>query len=393
MAKEKIIYLDNASTTPVDPIVLKRMTPYFSEKYGNPSSLYSLGENNHRAIEKARWQLADFLNCSPKEVYFTGSATESNNWIISGLLQNGDSKIRPHFITSAIEHKAVLEPGKVLAERGLIELTILPVNRQGIVKIEDLKKSIKKNTRLISIAYVNNEIGTIQPVGKISRLINRLNRKRREPIYFHTDAVQAANYLDCRVNYLKADAMSFSSHKIYGPKGVGALYLKEGTPIVSLIRGGGQERGMRSGTENIAGIVGFGEAIKKIKNHRLRIKNTLRLRNRLIKGILESIPNVRLNGSLKNRLPNNANFSFRGAEGESIILELAQKRIAASTGSACASHSLSPSHVLLAIGLSHEQAHGSVRFSLGRQTTQRDIDYTIKILPGIITRLRKISGR
>jgi len=406
MAKKQVIYLDHAATTPVDPAVFRKMAPYFSIRYGNPSSLHLKGEEAHQAIEEARQEVADLLGCSPDEIYFTGSATESDNWVIFGIVEKfgrDAPKFKPHLITSAIEHKAILEPGQFLAKKGLAEVTILPVNRQGLVEVKNVKKAIKKNTRLVSIMYANSEIGTVQPIREIGQLIKKINKKRIQPVIFHTDAVQAVNYLNCRVDYLGVDCLSLSGHKIYGPKGVGALYIKKGTPISPLLYGGGQEKGMRSGTENVAGIVGLGEAIKKIQNPKSRqrrgspkaakVQSLRKLRDKLIKGVLENIPDSQINGSLRERLPNNAHFSFKGAEGESIIVELSQKRIFASTGSACASHSLKPSHVLLAIGLSPERAHGSVRFTLGRQTTAKDIDYTIKVLPNMVARLRKISGR
>jgi cysteine desulfurase len=395
MTFKQSIYLDNAATTPVDPFVFKKMQPYFSQKYGNPSSVHRLGEEARQAVEKARQQIADFLGCSAEEIYFTGSATESDNWVILGIVEKFRSQhlVKSHIITSAIEHKAILEPCRVLTKKGLAEVTLLPVNQDGLVNPKDLEKAVKKNTCLVSIMYANSEVGTVQPIRQIGQLIKRINRKRSRPIVFHTDAVQAVNYLDCRVKYLGVDCLSLSGHKIYGPKGTSGLYIKKGTPISPLIRGGGHERGMRSGTENVPGIVGLAEAIKRVKNQKSKIKNIKKLRDRLIKGILKSIPDARLNGSLKHRLPNNAHFSFKGAEGESIVMELSQRGIFTSTGSACASHSLKPSHVLLALGLSAEQAHCSVRFTLGRQTTARDIDYVLKVLPEIVDRLRKISGR
>ena len=390
--KKRIIYLDNAATTPVDAAVFKKMQPYFYQKYGNPSSVHQLGQEARQTVEKARQQIADFLSCSAEEVYFTGSASASNNWLIQGVIEKAgsESSIKPHIITSAIEHKSVLEPCRALAAKKLAEVTYLPVNQDGLVELENFKKAIKKNTRLVSIMYVNNEIGTVQPIQQIGQLIKEVNKQRKEPIIFHTDAVQAINYLDCQVDKLSLDSLSFSGHKIYGPKGIGALYIRKGTPINPFIRGGGQERGMRSGTENVAGIVGLGEAIKKIKNQGAKVK---KLRDKLITGILRDISHSQLNGSLKYRLPNNVHCSFKGAEGEGLVMDLSQRGIFTSTASACASHSLKPSHVLLALGLPPEQAHSSVRFSLGRQTTVQDIDYLLKVLPKVVARLRKISGR
>ena len=391
MNKKKYIYLDNAATTPVDSAVFKKMQPYFFEQYGNPSTIYSLGERASQAIENAREQIADFLNCSSNEIYFTGSASESDNWIIYGLLPNKKKKI--HIITSAIEHKAILEPCKNFKKNGLAEITYLPVNENGLVEISSLKKAIKKNTKLVSIMYANSEIGTVQPIAEMGALIRKINSKRKEKIIFHTDAVQAVNYLDCDVQKLGVDSLSLSGHKIYGPKGIGALYIRNGISINPLIRGGGQEKGMRSGTENTPGIVGLGEAIKKVQNHKTEIQSIKKLRNKLITGILKDISNSQLNGSLEKRLPNNAHISFDGAEGESIVMELSQRNIFVSTGSACASNSLSPSHVLTVLGFSHEQSHCSIRFTLGRQTTNNDINFVLKVLPGIIKRLRIISGR
>ena len=422
MPKKKEIYLDYAATTPVDPQVLRVMLPYLREKYGNPSSIHFLGEEAKTAVGKARKIIVDFLGCLPEEIIFTGSATEANNLAIKGLVRGLKSKIynlksKIHIITSMIEHHAVLEPFKALEKEG-VEATYLPVNKSGVINISDLVKVIKENTVLVSIMYANNEIGVIQPIkeaGKLLKDINQLREKSGAPkIYFHTDAVQAINYLDCDVNKLGVDLLTLSAHKIYGPKGVGTLYAKKGTPLEPQISGGGQELGIRSGTENVAGIVGLGEAIEKVKKSRLRLsgfggqakipapsrpvgrcgagKNIERLRNKLIQGIIKTIPDVQLNSSIKNCLPNIINFSFKGVEGEAVVLALDQKGICVSTGSACASRSLEPSHVLLALGLTEEEAHSSVRFSLGRYTTTREIDYVLKVLPGVAERLRKISG-
>ena len=385
----KEIYLDHAATTPIDSVVFKKMQPYFDIKYGNASSVHKAGDLARQGIDKARKQISDFLNCSPDEIYFTGGATESNNWIIQGIVEKARESIKkPHIITSVFEHKAILEPIRILEKKGLIESTLISVNHDGLIEIEQIKKAIKKNTILVSIMYANSEIGTIQPIKQIGELIKKINPK----ILFHTDAVQAINYLDCNVNNLNVDSLSLSGHKIYGPKGVGALYFKKGTLINSFIHGGGQERGMRAGTENVPGIVGLGEAIslvaKKQKDNKIK-----KLRNKLITGIIRDIPDVELNGSLEYRLPNNLNISFKGVEGEGILIDLSEKGIYVSTGSACASHSLSPSYVLLALGLSHEQAHASIRFTLGRQTKESDIDYVLEVLIKVIKRLRKISGR
>ena len=391
MNKRRFVYLDNAATTPVDTAVFKKMQPYFFEQYGNPSTIYNLGEKANQAVENARNQIANFLKCSSNEIYFTSSASESDNWIIYGLLFNKKKKI--HIITSVIEHKAILEPCKNLEEEGIAEITYLPINESGLIEINSLEKAIKKNTLLVSIMYANSEIGTVQPIEEMGALIKRINSKRKEKIIFHTDAVQAVNYLNCDVQNLGVDSLSLSGHKIYGPKGIGALYIRSGISINPLIHGGGQEKGMRSGTENVPGIVGLGEAVKKVQSSKSKVQKIKVLRNKLITGILKDIPDSQFNGSLEKRLPNNAHISFKGAEGESIVIELSQKDIFVSTGSACASKSLSPSHVLTSLGLSHEESHCSIRFTLGRQTKDEDINYVLKVLPGIIKRLRKISGR
>jgi len=390
--KKKEIYLDNAATTPVDSAVLKKMQPYFNKKYGNSSSIHKAGDSARKGLDEARQQISTFLNCLSEEIYFTGGATESNNWLIYGVVdkfwENG-GKNKPHIIISSIEHKAIIEPAKYLEEKNLVEVTILPVNKQGIVELNEVKKAIKKNTILVSVMYANSEIGSIQPIKQIGELIKKTNQE----IVFHTDAVQAINYLNCNVKYLNVDALSISGHKIYGPKGVGALYLKKGIPIAPLIRGGGQEHGLRSGTENIPGIVGLGEAINLVSKNNKDNNRIKTLRNKLITGIMKDIPDVQLNGTLEYRLPNNINFSFLGIEGEGILIELSEQGIYVSTGSACASHSLKPSHVLSAIGLSDEESHSSVRFTLGRQTSNNDIDYVLNILIKAVNRLRKISGR
>ncbi len=394
MTKLKNIYLDNAATTPVDSSVFKKISPYFSEKYGNPSSLHNPGQQTKRAVDKARQQIADFFNSASEEIYFTSSATESDNWAIYGVVDafwRKENK-KPHLIVSAIEHKAILEPAKYCLERGWAEVDFLPVDQQGVVKLAKLKKVIQANTCLVSVMYANSEIGTIQPIQEIGRLIEKINQKRKQKILFHTDAVQAVNYLNCDVKKLKIDLLSLSGHKIYGPKGIGALYIKKGSPINPFLRGGGQEKKMRSSTENIPGIIGLAEALIKVKQHRKNNQKIKKLRNRLSAGILKTIPNVQINGSWKSRLPNNLNLSFRGAEGESVLIELANQGVFVSTGSACGSQSLSSSHVLKAIKLPPELAHCSIRFTLGRQTRQQDIDYVLSILPLIIKRLRKISG-
>ncbi len=395
----KKVYLDYAATTSQAKEVTRAMLPYCGKNFGNASSLHQWGQRAREAIEMARQQLAEFLNCSSTEVFFTGSATEADNLAIFGVIKAAQRKavVKPHIITSAIEHPAVLGPARFLEELGEIETTYLPVGREGIVKASDVEKAIKPNTVLVSIMYANNEIGTIQPIAKISQLIKKKNsliHNSKFLILFHTDAVQAANYLDCDVKKLDVDLLTLSGHKVYGPKGVGVLYVKKGIVIEPIMFGGHQEQSLRPGTENVAGIVGFGEAINRIKNQESRIKSNekiKKLRDKLLDGILTKISGTYLNGSRENRLPNNANISFKGVEGESILMALDQKGIAVSTGSACASGSLEPSHVLMALGLSHQQAHGSIRFTLGRYTTEDEIDYVLGTLPEVIERLREIS--
>ncbi len=393
--KKKEIYLDNAATTPVDSAVLKKMQPYFNEKYGNASSIHKAGDLAREGMEKARQQISTFLNCLPEEIYFTSGATESDNWVIQGIFEKANEKglKKPHIITSVFEHKAILEPISILEKKELIESTFLGVNKDGLIDAKDVLKSIKKNTVLVSVMYANSEIGSIQPIKQIGQLIKDINVKRENKIVFHTDAVQAINYLNCDVEYLNVDALSISGHKIYGPKGIGALYLKKGISITSLICGGGQEHRLRSGTENIPGIVGLGEAINLISKKKKDNNRIKRLRNKLITGIMKDIPNVQLNGSLEYRLPNNIHFSFLEIEGEGILIDLSEQNIYVSTGSACASNFLKPSHVLSAIGLSDEESHSSIRFTLGRQTNSNDIDYVLNILTKSVNRLRKISGK
>jgi len=383
MKKQKT-YLDYAATTPLDSRVLKTMLPYLKDKYGNPSSIHSFGQEAVQAVDKARIQVAKFLNCKPSEIVFTGSASESDNLAIRGLVKKGD-----HLITTKIEHKAVLETCKDLESKG-IKVTYLSVNKEGLIDIKDLEKSITPKTKLVSIMYANNETGVVQPI------------KRIKNIYFHTDAVQAANWFKLDVNDLGVDLLTLSGHKIYGPKGVGLLYIREGTPIKPIITGGDHEWGLRAGTENVAGIVGIGEAVNQIKTFRTgqtipsltNIEHIERLRSKLIKEVLK-ISGSKLNGPIKkeNRLPNIANFSWNGVEGEGLVIALDQEGIAVSTGSACTSRELRPSHVLMAMGLPELEAHSSLRVSLGKYTTNQEIDYFLKALPKVIKRLRKISGR
>lgn len=377
----KRIYMDHAATTPVDPKVTEAMSPYFTEKFGNPSSLYSEALDSKMALNKAREIVASIINARPEEIVFTSGGTESNNLALKGA---SFAKKRGHIITSAIEHHSILDPAKWLEKQGF-EVTYLPVESDGILASENVEEAIRKDTILISIMHANNEIGTMQPIEKIGDIA------REHKILLHTDAIQTVGKIPVDVRKLNVDMLSISSHKLYGPKGVGALYVKRGTKIMPLLHGGGHERKMRSGTENMPGIVGFAKACEiSMAGMDSESKRLAKLRDRLIKGVLK-IENSWLNGHSKKRLPGNANFGFKFIEGESIILELDFNGIMANTGSACSSSSLKPSHVLTAIGLVPEYTHGSLRFSLGRENTEEDVDYVIKTLPKVIGRLRKMS--
>jgi cysteine desulfurase len=397
--KVKKIYLDYAATTPVDAGVFAVMKPYFCDEFGNASSAHSFGQIARVAVEKARGQAAEFFGCGAGEIIFTSCATESNNLALKGLIKGiKKNEVKPHIITSAIEHHCVLHSCEALERDGLAEVTYLPVNKDGLIEAGDVEKAIKENTVLVSVMYANNEIGTVQPIKEIGELIKKLNESKiqnpKSKIYFHTDAVQAINYLDCDVDSLGVDLLSLSGHKFYGPKGVGALYIRKGTPVMRIQDGGEQEFRLRAGTHNTAGIAGLGEAIKEISNFRLQTSNEIqRLRDKLIDGILKVVPDSRLNGAREKRLPNNVNFSFPGAEGEAILLTLDLEGIAVSTGSACASENLNPSHVLVALGLGPEDTHSSIRLTLGKHTTEEEIDRVLEVLPKAIERLRSISGK
>ncbi|MFA6184452.1 MAG: cysteine desulfurase family protein [Parcubacteria group bacterium] len=391
----KKIYLDYAATTPVDKKVLAKMLPYFSDDFGNPSSVHNMGQTAMNALDETRQKVASFLNSQMSEIFFTSGATESNNLAIRGALshyyaKNGKNAAKPHFLTSTIEHHCVLETIEDLQKSDLIEATFLTVDSQGLVNIAKLEEAIRENTIFVSIMYVNNEIGTIEPIAEIGNLIKKLNIERKNKILFHTDAVQAINYLDCDVQKLGVDLLSFSAHKFYGPKGTGALYVKKGTPLKEIQTGGAQEFNLRAGTQNVPAIAGLGIALDEIKN--IDASQISKLRDYLIEKVLKEIPASYLNGPRENRSPNNANFRFDNIEGEGLLLSLDMEGICASTGSACSSGSLSPSHVLLALGLKHEQAHGSLRLTLGKHTTQEEIDFTVEKIKEIIERLRKISG-
>lgn len=390
----KKVYLDYAATTPVDREVLKAMLPYFSEKFGNPMSLHSFGQFASEAVEKSRQTLADFFNVESDEIIFTSGATEANNLVVKGIVNAfiSKNKTKPHIITTAFEHHCVLNACKSLEKDGLAEITFLKPDAEGLINPEDVKKAIKPNTILVSIMYVNNEIGTVQPIAEIGKIISSINKlqTKNQKLIFHTDATQAVNYFNCDVKKLGVDLLSMSAHKIYGPKGIGALIVKKGTSVKPLMDGGEQENGKRSGTHNVPGIIGLGKAISMI--NRKNNKNMQALRDYLIKKVLKEISGIKLNGSKIKRSPNNANFSFENIEGESLVLMLDKEGVAASTGSACSSSSLEPSHVLLSLGLKPEQAHGSLRMTLGKSTTKQEIDFTVEKLKKVTGELRQTSG-
>jgi len=382
--KSKKIYLDYAATTPVDPRAMKAMLPYFTAKFGNSTSLHSFGQKAKEVLKKSRKTIAKALGAKPREIIFTGSATESNNLALKGVAFTNKEKGK-HIIISSIEHDCVLNSAKWLETQGF-EIEKLPVDKYGLVDPKDVERAIKKDTILVSIMHANNEIGTIEPIREIGKVC------RKRDVYFHTDAAQTFGKIPIDVNKMNIDLLSASSHKMYGPKGAACLFVKQGTKIEPLLHGGGHEFGLRSSTVNIPAIVGFAKAVEICQKEREKEAGRLtKLRNKLIKGVLEKIPNSYLNGHPKKRLPNNANFWFKFVEGESIVMELDSYGIAASTASACSSPKLEPSHVLLAIGLKPQQAHGSLRLSLGRWTKEKDIDYVFKVLPKIIKKLRKIS--
>jgi cysteine desulfurase len=382
----KKLYLDNAATTRVRKEVIDEMSRYFDELYGNPSSqLYELGRKSKEAIEKARKTLANFLNAEEKEIYFTASGSESDNWALKGVAFANLNKGKNHIITTKIEHHAILHTCEYLEKFG-VETTYLDVDRYGRIDLEQLKESIRPETMLISVMFANNEIGTIQPIEKIGEIA------KEHGILFHVDGVQALGSVKIDVNKQHIDLLSMSAHKIRGPKGIGGMYIRKGTRIDNFVHGGGQERGRRAGTEGVQNIVGFGKAVELASqdfNH--HIERLTVLRNRLIEGIKNNIPDVVLNGHPTERLPNNVNFSYKFVEGESILLLLDMEGISASSGSACTSGSLDPSHVLLATGLDHGTAHGSIRFTISEEITEEDIDFTIETMKKIIDRLRAMS--
>ena len=380
----RTVYMDYAAATYVKPEVLEEMMPYFTEKFGDPSSFYSLSRETNKAVSKARESVAKGLNCETNEVYFTGGGSESDNWAIKGIAYAHKNKGN-HIITSKIEHHAVLHACEYLEKNGF-QVTYLDVDEEGFVDVKELENAITDKTILVSIMFANNEIGTIQPIKEIGAIC------RERKVLFHTDAVQAIGNVPVDVKELNIDLLSLAGHKIYGPKGIGALYVRKGVRIDNLIHGGGQERARRAGTENVAAVVGLGKAIElAVENLESHAEKMTALRDRLIKGLL-TIPHSNLNGPEGDkRLPGNVNIGFEFIEGESILLSLDFKGVCASSGSACTSGSLDPSHVLLAIGLPHERAHGSLRLTIGDGTTEEDIDYVIEVVPPIIQRLRDMS--
>ncbi|HNT08387.1 cysteine desulfurase NifS [Methanoculleus sp.] len=382
MERRRSVYMDYAATTPVRPEVLEAMAPYFSERFGNPSSLYALAREAKEAVEEARGRAAAAIGADPGEVFFTAGGTEADNWAIKGTALRGKGN---HIVTSAIEHHAVIHPCRALDRQGY-RVTYLPVDEFGRVDPADAEDAIADETILVSVMAANNEIGTIQPIRAIADIAHD------HGVPFHTDAVQAIGAYPVDVDDMGADLLALSAHKFGGPKGAGALYIRRGTRIGTFMDGGAQERGRRAGTENVPGIVGLGRAIEvataDIEGHSRRLAA---MRDRLIRGILDDIPDTRLNGHPVERLANNVSVAFRYVEGESILLLLDALGIAASTGSACTSASLEPSHVLTACGLPHEEAHGSLRLTLGSRNTEEDVDYVLSVLPGVIGRLRDIS--
>lgn len=376
--------MDHAATTPVDPVVVEAMLPYFSEYFGNASSLHSFGREAHEAMEAARQKVADLIGAEKKEIIFTSGGTESDNLAIKGVAYKNREK-GDHMITSSIEHPAVLETCRHLESEGF-KVTYLPVDRYGVIDLADVEKAITEKTILITIMHANNEIGTIEPVEEIGRIA------REHQVYFHTDAVQTVGKIPVDVKSMNIDMLSMSAHKIYGPKGVGALYMAKGVRCIPMIHGGGHERGMRSSTENVVGIVGLGEAAELARERMpTDMPHLTGLRDKLTKGVLESIEESYLNGHPSKRLPNNAHFRFAAIEGESLIMGLDAKGIAGSTGSACSSKKLEASHVLLAIGLNEVEAHGSLRLTLGRENTAGDVDYVLNALREVVGNLRSMS--
>ena len=380
----KRIYLDYAATTPTHPEVVKAMLPYFTEAFGNPSTIHACGQEAKEAIEEARTKVANLIGASEEEIVFTGGGTEADNFAIKGVAYANENKGN-HIITTPIEHHAVIETCHFLEKRGW-ETTYLPVDEHGLVDPDDVRKAITDKTVLISVMHANNEVGTIEPIAEIGKIAQEAG------IYFHTDAVQTVGHIPINVAELGLDLLSLSAHKLYGPKGVGALYIKKGTKLIPFMHGGEQERGRRASTENVPGIIGLGKAIEIARQEMSEeAERVTFLRDKLISSLLAQIDHTRLNGHPRKRLPNNVNVSIFFAEGESMCLSLDLEGICASTGSACSSGSLEPSHVMIALGLPPEQAHSSLRLTLGKWTTEEEIDRVLEVLPRIVSRLRAMS--
>ena len=381
---EKLIYLDNAATTKVRQEVVDAMLPFFTEQYGNPSSVYKFAGESKKAVDNARDIIAKSLNTNSQDIYFTAGGSESDNWALKATAEAYRTKGK-HIITSKIEHHAILHTCDYLEKEGY-EITYIDVDENGIVKLDELEKAIREDTILISVMFANNEIGTIQPIKEIGEIAHKHN------VIFHTDAVQAYGHIPIDVEDMNIDMLSASGHKINGPKGIGFLYIRKGLKLRSFVHGGAQERRRRAGTENVTGIVGFGKAVEiAMDNMEERINKEISLRDRLIEKVLKRVPYTRVNGDRTKRLPNNVNFSFQFIEGESLLIMLDMKGICASSGSACTSGSLDPSHVLLAIGLPHEIAHGSLRMTLSEENTEEEIDYVVDAIAEIVERLRSMS--
>lgn len=398
--RKKTLYLDYAASTPVDAGVFAAMLPYLKQEYGNPSSLHHMGQKAASALERARAQAASFLHCAADEIIFTSGATEANNLAIQGVLRSLTSLLevklpknqKPHVITSAIEHESVLAPIQKLEKEGMVEATYIPPGKEGLVNPEDVERAIKKNTVLVSVQYANSEIGVIQQVSEIGRVIRAFRKSQNSSFpLFHTDAVQAANFLDCNVEQLYVDLCTLSSHKIYGPKGAGLLFVRKGVALNSLLDGGSQEGGLRSGTENVAAIVGMGKALADLQSPKAQVEavRIRHMRDQLIKSVLKQVAESSCTGSMTQRLPNNAHFTFARIEGRDLVILLDQKGIAVSTGSACSERSQDPSHVLLALGMSSQEALGSLRVTLGKRTTKEDIVRVLKTLPSLVDQLRR----
>lgn len=390
------IYLDHAATTYLDPAVERAMKPYWQALFGNPSAIYQEGLAAKKAVETARQEIARILNCLPTEIIFTAGGTESDNLAIFGIVNNftkNNPGLIPHLITSQIEHHAILHALEYLEKNKLAQVSYLPVNQDGLIDLQTLKKALRDNTLLVSIMYANNEIGTIEPVTEISAVLKQANDGREHKIYFHSDACQAAGALNLDVEKLGVDLLTINGSKLYGPKQIGLLFKRKNIKILPQIYGGGQEWALRSGTENVAGIVGLARALQLAqKNKNTENKRLTALRDWLIKKILAEIPSSHLNGHAQKRLPNNINISFDKVEGESIVLLLDKAGIACSTGSACTSKSLDPSHVIMALGYPKERGHSSIRFTLGKKTTKKNLVYTVKTLKKVISYLRSISA-